>query len=453
MRERPEATPASVASLLRAFYAEPAAHRPAFLHDPDGFAGGEHIFRFALGRFPPELALSSPEGAALRQAACAFVRQVCFWDGANHYQVLGLRRDASADAVKENYRLLVSLIHPDRREPDLETDEPWPTGCVQRANRAYEVLGDPARRALYDADAARAAPGPGAVHASSDAVERRRAPVRRIGARAGIVVCAVLGLGMAQLAFFGGVETPDWLPRAAPRATGEPSAEPRFITFARASELLTEMIEAPKLASLSPPVSIEAPHAAPAPRAVPALPEEREAVSLRIAKIPIQAPGTVPVAAVSASPRSEPGSTPEPIVIAQATVPAAADTAPPKAPELSNKDVELLLARMVSYYEAGDTDRFMGLFDGRLGSFFRTMQARSAYDRFFRGTKQRRLRIANLTWNTAERTAYARGKAEVVADFVDGASRLDRSVDMEIDITLREGGARISRLSLFPNGP
>src|SRR5690349_16935453 len=198
MRERTEATPASVVSMLVAFYREPASRR-AILHDPLGIPGGAHVFRFAVGKFPSSLLrkLSVEERRDVRQAACAFVRQVCFWESANHYQVLGLRRDCTAEDVKEHYRLLMALVHPDRREPDLETEQAWPTGCVQRANAAYEVLGDPLRRAAFDAEIHRQ-PASAAPPASPRPVaSRHRMPVKRKAMTAGILVVAVLVLGAA----------------------------------------------------------------------------------------------------------------------------------------------------------------------------------------------------------------------------------------------------------------
>jgi hypothetical protein len=93
----------------------------------------------------------------------------------------------------------------------------------------------------------------------------------------------------------------------------------------------------------------------------------------------------------------------------------------------------------------------MTLFDPP--GFWNAMQTRNTYESFFRSTKERRLRIDNLSWNVADGKAFARGKAEVMAGYNDGSARLDRKVDVEIDIALHGDGARIARLALFPNGP
>lgn len=69
---------------------------------------------------------------------------------ANAYDVLGVRRDASADEIKRAYREKAFLLHPDR-----QSDQPPET--VERSNlafselaQAWESLRDPERRRAYD---------------------------------------------------------------------------------------------------------------------------------------------------------------------------------------------------------------------------------------------------------------------------------------------------------------
>ncbi len=61
----------------------------------------------------------------------------------NHYDTLGVARDASAAEIKTAYRSKSREHHPDK--------EGGSTEAMQAVNQAYEVLGDPERRALYDA--------------------------------------------------------------------------------------------------------------------------------------------------------------------------------------------------------------------------------------------------------------------------------------------------------------
>lgn len=62
-----------------------------------------------------------------------------------HYATLGLPANATAADIRQAYRQLVKLTHPDRT-PDPAAHERY-----LAVNDAYEVLGNPARRAAYDA--------------------------------------------------------------------------------------------------------------------------------------------------------------------------------------------------------------------------------------------------------------------------------------------------------------
>ena len=57
------------------------------------------------------------------------------------YDLLGVARDADADAIKKAYRRLARQLHPDVN-PDPETQDRF-----KEVSRAYEVLSDPQKRA------------------------------------------------------------------------------------------------------------------------------------------------------------------------------------------------------------------------------------------------------------------------------------------------------------------
>lgn len=59
------------------------------------------------------------------------------------YDTLGVAPDASQDEVKTAFRRAAAAAHPDREGGDAER--------MAAVNRAYETLGDPHRRAEYDA--------------------------------------------------------------------------------------------------------------------------------------------------------------------------------------------------------------------------------------------------------------------------------------------------------------
>ena len=63
----------------------------------------------------------------------------------NHYEVLGLPRNASLAQVKRRYRELVRKFH-----PDVAKDKTTSHRLFLQINEAYEVLKDPERRKSYD---------------------------------------------------------------------------------------------------------------------------------------------------------------------------------------------------------------------------------------------------------------------------------------------------------------
>lgn len=62
----------------------------------------------------------------------------------DYYQVLGVRRDASAEEIQRAYRTLARRFHPDiNKDPGAEER-------FKQVNEAYAVLSDPKSRARYD---------------------------------------------------------------------------------------------------------------------------------------------------------------------------------------------------------------------------------------------------------------------------------------------------------------
>jgi molecular chaperone DnaJ len=62
----------------------------------------------------------------------------------NHYETLKVNVNASQAEIKQSYRRLVKLFHPDSNQETANTEE------IIRINAAYEVLGDSQRRLYYD---------------------------------------------------------------------------------------------------------------------------------------------------------------------------------------------------------------------------------------------------------------------------------------------------------------
>jgi molecular chaperone DnaJ len=63
----------------------------------------------------------------------------------DHYQVLGVRRDAAPEEIKSSFKKLVSQCHPDLHPGDATAHERF-----KEINLAYQVLSDESRRSMYD---------------------------------------------------------------------------------------------------------------------------------------------------------------------------------------------------------------------------------------------------------------------------------------------------------------
>jgi curved DNA-binding protein CbpA len=469
---------AVAAAQILAFSKEPLRHRPRLTQGRETFPGGLHVFRLAQGRFPPGLLreLSVAERERLRQAAAFFIRQVCLWEGATHYQVLCVSPDARRETIKEHYHGLMALIHPDRQDASSES---WPSHSAQRVNQAYAVLSDEAQRRTYDATLRKSAARPAVVEESVERthyavtmyanLKERILATRRRFRRQLLPVAAVLAAmffiemwwtadsveGLSSLGadssfeqyyqwtrdVFSGGGLPKFLGTGEPRPAGQ-SAAGDAGARAEPESFLNRIA---KVFTNTEPKVVAAPVRAPEiAAAIPA--ESRPAVPEPTRRVSIERSAVVGAAAPR--PPDLPVESSERVPAANAQAPvrqAATDTV------LDPHDMEMLMVRVVSYYEAGDVDRLLALYDVGSVSVWEAMRLRRDFLDFFRATKTRTLHVRRISWDTSALPIRARGDATLVADYRDEPGRVERIVGLELDVVERDGQARLARLSLFPH--
>lgn len=157
---------------------------------------------------------------------------------ANHYELLRLEPSASAQELRQAFRRLSKLYHPDTTTlPESEAQE-----AFGRLQQAYHALSDPERRRAYDASlVATLAPAPAAAPPPGlrRVVPRPPASVRRdlsggewfalVLLALAVVFSLVLGVGLAWARGAELVRPPSWwsAPEGAPGQTADSPASAR----------------------------------------------------------------------------------------------------------------------------------------------------------------------------------------------------------------------------------
>ena len=134
------------------YYRQPLAYR--HLSEvrrplPDGFDAllTDFCAALSLTRLEETAQQLEVEPVELEAAARFLVRHVLLNPAGDYYRLLGLNRDASAEAIKHHYQLLIRQFHPDRVDASTEAGAFYAT----RINLAYRTLRQVDERARYDA--------------------------------------------------------------------------------------------------------------------------------------------------------------------------------------------------------------------------------------------------------------------------------------------------------------
>ena len=108
---------------------------------------GKALIQLAAGKSVDSLGsaqpLDSAQAAARREAAMRFVSGIMLAESSNYFLTLGVSPDVDSSTVRDNFRRLMALVHPDARPVG------FPPDAASRVNRAYTVLSEAGSRATY----------------------------------------------------------------------------------------------------------------------------------------------------------------------------------------------------------------------------------------------------------------------------------------------------------------
>lgn len=489
-----------VAGLLGRYRGDPA--RAQALHAALGQGRRDVVLRFALG-LPAGIAAPAPGGdaaaARLAEDATLFLRHCLARDDASHYDVLCLAPDASAEAVRENFRLLMQLIHPDRQDGC----DPWPEGSAARVNRAYAALKTRETRAAYDRELASrhreataraaAAARPGTPSAGKRAAVHRsrlRGPFVPEWLSAGLAdfvrarpvasSLAMIVVGSASIIAALAWESRDaTLTRdVAPRVAADASATPgprrpgtaglgasrpavAIADYAPGAERIAASVAVDRAAAPAAKVEAAAPAAVAAARssATPGVPVRGDTGAAREGG-PVQggaqaAPLVVTtVAEVAASATPVPVSAPVPVAAAlpvPAPLPVAVPAPDPTVAPPATAEIEAFFAAFVESYEKGRADAIAALFDDEADANHHHGRAaiRGEYDEIFRLSSWRRMQLTRINWRRAGDRAHATGEISVRIGWRDGRE-VEQRLAVDMELVRRDGRAVVARLAQQP---
>lgn len=454
---------------------------------------GATLVMIASGKFDwssSRFAIDRDAQRVRQHEAQRLIARFCFRPTANLYDALAISSDASHEHIRDGYRRMIALVHPDA------CPQGFPEQAATRVNLAYETLGDPARRAVYDnetlltgdaVESTAAALGPRMRMATSP---RAQPPRFRLSRYALLWLAAGLAVPSATLLYLAFVESDRATlieSHAGPTVTGAgapavPPPSPQ--TSAAPVQLLATATEAtPGGASSAASETVQIATTAVAGQLTRELSTEskqrlRAAESTQTRVIganprPISTPVAVPPAVRPdlrpqlANPETVPAKTTRPP--RGTSVAIATDESPPAAlattgVTLSNRtrgtsdvsppagatsdppiDVDEVLTRLVTAYESGSTVALAALLSPKMPGRHAMLDE---YERVFRSTTSRTLRLGQLRHQHVDRGVRSSGPATVVTIATERPPTEQR-VFLDILVGREDGQIYIERLSSY----
>lgn len=130
-------------STLLDFERAPGRYRVVLREPRPLFERISSVMLLATGRPVEGLPAAPANALELRRAARFFVRTVMLRPGSDPFTLLGLKPGFEPAQLREHYRLMIRLTHPDFEA----ASEGWPADAATRVNMAKDLLSSPEKRA------------------------------------------------------------------------------------------------------------------------------------------------------------------------------------------------------------------------------------------------------------------------------------------------------------------
>ncbi|MDB5883665.1 MAG: hypothetical protein JWP43_3543 [Ramlibacter sp.] len=408
------------------------------------FSSLKKVLQLASGRLPDG---QMPPSLAVQRAAGFFVSTALLHPAADHYTLLGLAPSANAAAIKERYRQMMRLMHPDFASSAGGAH--WPPDAASRINQAYEVLARDAQRRTYDEQLVRpSAPAPlmGTLSAARLKAAAGRAPrpdprrvLRRVaGAFGGLAAAALLAAFLVR-----GHDAESLVQRAtAPAlpkiATALESGLASVTAMPPVAERIALAESVPPAAMPSP--NLEAPQiVSPRPAEPPATiaPLAAASMSLRTsAALAERAPDRPPPA-----PRAAP-------VFAQAPALSSAPASPPSrreaVPNVTMAEAHALLSVLLQQLESGSAERVLSGLERSARNSPTAQALARQYGDLVDGARS--IKVANVQLHGEPREERLLVKGQVLLEIGESAQMHTGELALEAEFAKRNGAVVMTRL-------
>jgi hypothetical protein len=157
---------------------------------------------------------------------------------------------------------------------------------------------------------------------------------------------------------------------------------------------------------------------------------------------------TPTVSANASAPKVEAGRV-SPLVSAPTTAVAAAPKQePPATPVISRDELASLLRRFVYVYESGDVNQFVSLFaeSARTNDQSSRQGIREDYERFFRSTDLRQMKLGQVNWDVSDGRAEGSGNFDVIVRRAGEQESEAYTGSLSFQVEKVDGRLRITRL-------